>query len=47
MTTGILEWVSTLWVTLPSSSDANPPRPCDDMKIKSHFFLRAVARMPW
>jgi len=43
MSTGILEWVSTFVAWLPSTMPARPLRPCEPMKIKSHFFFFAAS----
>ena len=34
--TGMLEWVNTFCVSLPSTTADTPRRPCDAITIKSH-----------
>jgi hypothetical protein len=40
--TGILLWVRTFAVSLPSSSADSPRLPCEAMTMRSHLFERAV-----
>ena len=43
--TGIFEWVSTFWVSLPSSRPLIPRRPCEPMKIRSQPAFSAASMM--
>ena len=44
--TGTLQCVSTLAVSLPNSNPANPRRPCDAIKIRSQALSSAALMMP-
>src|SRR6185295_5039273 len=44
--TGILLWIRTLWVSLPSTRPATPLRPCEAMRIRSPPSGVAVSMMP-
>src|SRR5215470_7495235 len=44
--TGIFEWARTFWVTLPRTSVASLLRPCEAMKMTSHFVFLAAAMIP-
>src|SRR5262245_23854577 len=43
--TGVFVCVSTLFVTLPSTTAASPPRPCDPMTMRSQPLSEAAAIM--
>ena len=45
--TGILEWVSTLSVSLPRTIAEMPWRPCEAMTTRSHPFNSAVSIIAW
>src|SRR5690606_23450941 len=44
--TGMLEWVRTFWVTLPTSRPLTPRRPCEAITIRSQPPF-AAASMIW
>ena len=44
--TGMLEWVSSLLVSLPNTIADRPRRPWDAITIRSHFFDFAARRIP-
>src|SRR6516165_381540 len=45
--TGIVLWVSTLTVSLPSTMAETPRRPCEAMTIASHPCFFAVSIIAW
>ena len=47
--TGIFPWVSTCWVSLPSSKRLMPLRPCEAITIKSVLALLGLVhnQAPW
>src|SRR5262245_53640348 len=44
--TGVFACVRTLFVTLPSTTAASPPRPCDAMAMRSQPLSEAAETMP-